>query len=584
MSINNAEINFESSEKLNKTVGKKTSAKQSRDTITTSLIQKNIEQFANETNRRRRLEIERTIQIRREINQSAAKKLMKSNNTKSKVFQIKPNQFAIAAEWNVLDTRPSTGYSTSTPMLNIGIYSDEAEEMEQSIQSPLTLEPITRPQTVLDNLIESEHGANDEETQKSLHVVDLSPLKLDLPTQDYDGIMVEEERKEGLYITGQWTQSSRSASRASNKLSRYYDEKLTKAGRIRSARKPFLIEPTFVQKDISPQVEYLADSNGKSLGVYNTGHEGIMLLSSQLASFLPNMESNYLSSSLPEYPSLEIRKQNTKDKLHKQSTRRILRKDYSTGAVGMGLHDNEKKKMNQRRSLDFPSNPGEYVLKMKPFSTTALTCIEDMDSNVLKQSVPDHLSKIGITAEEYYGSSQLTIDEKEDVEDVSYERSRSNSNQSTDKPNILLRNLKNTSCRSIRNLSQSAQIKRPSFADVPGSKRQQSAPTRYSISKADSNIQLIMNTKINKISHKMVPNKPCNKSNGKKHGKIEFNPILSNLLSHVSDDVDLLGMALPILNKSTEPKSESHHKAVTEMDINQEIKQLDTLLSKIGFV
>ncbi|KAJ3318331.1 hypothetical protein HDV06_000564 [Boothiomyces sp. JEL0866] len=196
-----------------------------------------------------------------------------------------------------------------------------------------TTTPVNRPMSVLEDIV-SEAGLKQEykefgegENPQKLHFIDVSPLSIQLPVKTLEDGVVEEEINTLPCVTGgDWTQSSRSASRASNRIAEVFKKKNARAVRIRSARSsrsvraksPEVIKPVIEHAEVNPKQNYFADSNGKSCVIKTEPCGGIMDRSSRAASAYKSRKSDYLSTSMPEYHALEVyevKKPNTISKM-----------------------------------------------------------------------------------------------------------------------------------------------------------------------------------------------------------------------------------------------------------------------------
>lgn len=138
----------------------------------------------------------------------------------------------------------------------------------------------------------------------SLHLVDVSPISDLLGGEDKG----ENGPKEGLYFNGQWSQSSRSASRASNRLTSFYDKKLQFAAALRPKTFPRLEVTSGPAPAPVDTIVYMADSNGKKATNEDLSGDKFMERSSRPVTAHC---SGYLSTSMPEYPTLEVEKKET---------------------------------------------------------------------------------------------------------------------------------------------------------------------------------------------------------------------------------------------------------------------------------
>ncbi|KAJ3270805.1 hypothetical protein HDV01_007427 [Terramyces sp. JEL0728] len=262
------------------------------------------EVFASETRKRREMEILNATNVRRKENR--IKKVEKPASPiitnhyappaeqflESRRHDIRPQ------EW---DTRREDLEKALKPSASFKIYSRATT-------------PTSRPKSVLEDVLsvvginnDMDSSSEDSSTQK-LYFIDVSPINIQLPMKNVGNIVVEEEKNELPYVTGDWTKSSRSASRASNRIAEVYMRKNERAARIRSARarSPEAVQPVVEIIKEMPKKNYFADSNGKSCAVKTEPSGGIMDRSSRAASAYKCRKSDYLSTSMPEYHALEI--------------------------------------------------------------------------------------------------------------------------------------------------------------------------------------------------------------------------------------------------------------------------------------
>ncbi|KAJ3310641.1 hypothetical protein HDV04_004884 [Boothiomyces sp. JEL0838] len=265
------------------------------------------EVFAMETRKRREMEMLKTINTRRKENhikkvERRASPIITSHYAPpaEQFLEIRKHDNR-PQEW---DTRREDLERVLKPSASFKVYSR-------------TTTPVNRPVSVLEDIV-SDVGLNKDlteieqaETIQNLHLIDVSPLNIQLPVRNVEDQLVEEQVDPSPYVTGDWTQSSRSASRASNKIAQVYKKKSGRAVTIRSARpvreKPrdvvnLIVEPV----EAPPKQNYFADSNGKSCVIKTEPSGGIMDRSSRAASAYKSNKLEYLSTSMPEYHALEV--------------------------------------------------------------------------------------------------------------------------------------------------------------------------------------------------------------------------------------------------------------------------------------
>lgn len=191
--------------------------------------------------------------------------------------------------------RPSVQYSEKRPDTFLHHLSKEQSEPNRSWVSAGTKTHLEKPESVLNAVLNNELKKI-EETE--IKVFDFSPISIN---QNFE-FLEDDYHDDGLFLCGRWAQSSKSASRAAEKMTKYYQSKVIKTKPLVTAS--MMIDANGIQTK-KDNINYVSDSNGKDCSIISDSFT-FMGKSSRPASSHCSGKS-YLSSSIPEYHDMEAK-------------------------------------------------------------------------------------------------------------------------------------------------------------------------------------------------------------------------------------------------------------------------------------
>jgi hypothetical protein len=171
----------------------------------------------------------------------------------------------------------------------------EQSESHRSWDRSNTKIHFKRPASVLKTALDTELKQIEE---IEIKIIDFSPIDINLKSE----FLEDDKHEDGLFLCGRWAQSSTSASRAAEKMSKYYQSKVSKPKSIVAAPTEMENNAKISKKD---KVRYLPDSNGKNESIISDINS-FMGNSSRPASSRRSGK-NYLSSSIAEYHEMEAK-------------------------------------------------------------------------------------------------------------------------------------------------------------------------------------------------------------------------------------------------------------------------------------
>jgi hypothetical protein len=159
--------------------------------------------------------------------------------------------------------------------------------------------------TLLNEILD--HNDYSYRGDKKVKMVDLSPIGMNFQSALSNDLQIGEEANyDGWILNGRWAQSSKSASRASDRITVYIQKKTQPKRNCESnsPKQELAIKPE--TEEVKAQPIYVADSNGKDILNILENPKRFMERSTRPAS-AKDCGSTYLSSSIPEYHSLEVK-------------------------------------------------------------------------------------------------------------------------------------------------------------------------------------------------------------------------------------------------------------------------------------